>query len=81
LRAGHGERCAASRQFAKAFELGAAELAALDDIGAAADAGYRLAVERHAVFAGTDQDFARPFGHRTRLPLRWPAYVKTKCRL
>ena len=64
LRAGHGDRCAVRRQFAKAFELCAAKLAAFDDIRATADARHRLAIERHAVFAGTDQDMSRPFGHR-----------------
>ena len=53
-----------ARRRAEALELGAAEMAAFDDLGAAAGAPHRVGVERHGVFAGADQDFARPFGHR-----------------
>ena len=70
LCAGHGERRPARCQFAKALELGTAKLAAFDNFRAAADARHSLASERHRVFAGTDQDVTRPFGHPADLPFR-----------
>ncbi len=73
LRAGDGNRLAFARRLAHAIEFGAAKLTAFENLGATAGALDRLAVERHGVFAGTDQDFTRPFGHRARYPLCWPA--------
>jgi len=44
-------------------------LTAFDHHAVTAGALYRPGIERHAVFAGTDQDIARPFGHLAVLPL------------
>src|SRR6185437_13790043 len=77
LRAGHEDRLTGSRNFTKAFEFGMAKLAALDDNHVFARTAHRLAIKRHAVFAGTDQDVARPFGHPTHLPFTSLARVLT----
>src|SRR6185369_17429725 len=59
LRAGNNNILAARRQFAETLEFGSAELAAFHHDRVAADLAHGLAVERHGVVAGTDQDITR----------------------
>ncbi len=63
LGAADDQRLAGRRRRTKSLELGTAELARGQDLGAATAARHRRAIERHRVFARADHESCRPIGH------------------